>query len=272
MNEYAQVYLTLGLPRQALAFALARIPNPLPTIETPFSQYGFPPALIPIYSNRYPWYVGFWKHWFCDRKPCIVTVVPEEGYAATEEYRTFDQLASHLVLRHIVAEDGVTDETWALAQGLGVVDVPALDAISTVTGDDVQGMSDASAFLNDPPWQCRKDDATYRGAFPQPKQIVAQIGLRNVCGLELTEEQRAHACQLASAPAWLRSRHQRPVFDSLLASGDLAGAWMSLNSPGWEFRAAKHALQALADRTADDAFRVLASAWIAQPHEEAGSY
>jgi hypothetical protein len=59
---------TLGLPDALVACADESIGTPICTLQAPAEWYGFPPALIPIWSDgSWPIYIGYWKHWFVDR-------------------------------------------------------------------------------------------------------------------------------------------------------------------------------------------------------------
>jgi hypothetical protein len=83
---------------------------------------------------------------------------------------------------------------------------------------------------------------------------------------------KQQAAQSGSAPIWFDPPSQNEAFDGLLKQGDHLGAWMSLNSHGWEFAAAKDALRRLAARASDDAFSAVTEAWCAIDHERAGEY
>jgi hypothetical protein len=60
---------------------------------------------------------------------------------------------------------------------------------------------------------------------------------------------------------------QLEIFRQLLDTDDFAGAWLSLNSPGWRFGEARSAIKLLSAKVPDPEFAVLADAWSSLPHE-----
>ncbi len=64
MDAYRKVYDAVGLDQRLIDCALGKISLPVIGWETA-QWYGFPPALIPIWSTgSRPTYLGLWKHWF----------------------------------------------------------------------------------------------------------------------------------------------------------------------------------------------------------------
>jgi hypothetical protein len=90
--------------------------------------------------------------------------------------------------------------------------------------------------------------------------------LRNVAGVEIDTSTGLKALVSGQAPPWLLTLDQRPIFERALAEGDLLGAWMSLNSPGWTYGEVREPLRRLAEAAGDPAFTLLAETWSAQPH------
>ena len=126
MKNYENVYHVLGLPPVALDVALGKIPLPLADASAPYSVYGFPPALIPMYSESSgPLYCGFWKHHFAERASTIVSLSVEAGYRAREIARNVDQLFAHIVLVAIGVHDGISPEIERFAAGVGIRDLAA---------------------------------------------------------------------------------------------------------------------------------------------------
>jgi hypothetical protein len=74
-------------------------------------------------------------------------------------------------------------------------------------------------------------------------------------------------------PPWLQAgREQRAVFEALLRDGDLAGAWLTLNSTGWAIADARRAIGDLREAAHDSAFDLLAQTWLTVADESAGGY
>src|SRR5947209_4257283 len=138
MKNYEKVYHALGLPQTALDVALGTIPLPFADASAPYSLYGFPPALIPIYSDSSgPAYHGFWKHHLVSRATTLVRLSVEAGYRACEVTRTVEQLFTLIVLTAIGIQDGITTEIERFAAGVGIQDLAALDRLSMDVGDSL---------------------------------------------------------------------------------------------------------------------------------------
>jgi hypothetical protein len=273
IDSYRRVYDVLGLPGVAREIALGKVDLPSGIVETPFLSYGFPPALIPIWSDGGgPSYCGFWVHWFSERERTIVKVLAEAGYRAFEYARTVEQLVAIVALEQISLDEGIGEETTRFAEQVGLEGLDELAAIVAISGEKVSGLKDRKEFGSRSPTKCYVNGVGYQGDFPTASLDVAKANLERIAGLELSDELGASIAQLPSSPPWLRARSQRPVFGELLARKDFAGAWMSLNSPGWQFAEAKQAMRALALAAGDPAFRVVADAWCEEPHERFGGY
>lgn len=272
MTGYEAVLEGLNLPIDAQRCARGEIRFPVPDIEVPFGSYGFPPALIPLWSRGSgPEYYGFWIHWFVDRKPTLVRVEITQGYLVQEIARTFEQLASLIVLEAIVMRDGVSPEIETFAHRCGV-DLNAIDAISQESGDDASGLLQLASFAEQPPANLLVTGVKYEGDFPFAGMEATPERLRTICTLETPIELRSAIAAMPKAPAWFLTDSEPTVFYSALERADFAEAWMSLNSAGWKFSDAKIALRALSEVAGDDRFRKVASAWIEQPHEWVENY
>lgn len=199
-----------------------------------------------------------------------------------EVARSFEQLMYCVLLCQIYAEDGITGDARQLADAVGIPDIDSLGDLAEETGDDVSSLLAHPVFRDDPPHACFEDDSLYPGDFPHPGMALTPEALRHVCGYEvhsrfgqgkpdpLRFRQRVGA--LETAPRWLRSTRQPPVFQDLLNQGDLLGAWMSLNSPGWTYAEARKAITVLAASAQDEDFSLMATAWVSLPHPESETY
>lgn len=273
MKHYEKVYRALGLPSIALDVALGNVPLPFADCTAPYLLYGFPPALIPIYSDSSgPGYHGFWKHHLVRRATTLVWLSVEAGYRAREVARTVEQLFTKMVVLGIGIFDGLTPEIERFAAGVGIHDLAEIDRLTMNVGDNAAQLRVRPPFDRHLPLDSVEDPREYDGDFPNPAMLERGDDLRRVCVLEVDRELQARIAARPDAPPWFTTRDQPATCRALLDAGDLAGAWMSLNSPGWRFADAKLALRALADRADDAALSVIAEAWIAERHEHAGGY
>lgn len=273
MKYYEKVYRALGLPRTTLEVALGTIPLPFADASAPYSLYGFPPALIPIFSESSgPAYHGFWRHPLVPRAMTFVRLSVEAGYRAREIARTTDQLFTRIGLTAIGVEDCVTPEVERFANGVGLHDLAALHRLWLQVSDSLPHLRGRPPFDRDCPLACFDAPRDYDGDFPSVATVERGGDLRRYCALEVDRELQQRIAARPDAPPWFTSRDQATTCRALLEAGDLAGAWMSLNSPGWRFADAKLALRALADAAHDAELSVIAEAWTAEQHEHAGGY
>ncbi len=271
--RYRDVYRTLKLPRSAERVAFGDIAMPELGFVFPFFQMGFPPALIPIWTDpEGPFHVGFWHHFLVHRHCSIVKVSVGQRYRVYEKARTTEQLFSHWLIESIDLNDGLTEEVRQFASSVGIVNLDYLQEVYHKVGTLLSDMAPFEPFVQDAPLSCFSDDvAGYAGDFPHVSRLSMDM-LRTSCALEWSPQQRSEIASMPGAPPWYTTQHQPDVFSSLVESGDLSGAWMSLNSPGWQFEEAKHALRRLAALVDDQRLQVLTEAWTLQPHETAGAY
>jgi hypothetical protein len=271
MYHYEDVYERLGLPLTARRIASGEIRHPSVALAAPFECYGFPPALIPLWSDGSgPTYTGYWKHWFVQREMTVVFYDLEEG-RAHEVARNFEQLA-WLEALNLRSHPSFIAEAESFAKTLGIGNLEQLDAIITQTGDLPEGLQELPAFGSASPLSSCLDTVNYTGDFPFDGMALTPERVRRICGLEVSDELREEIAAQDFAPEWFKTGEQEPVFDKLLRREDYAGAWMSLNSSGWDYSEAKSALRRLNEAVADEAFDILVKAWTAEPHEEAGAY
>ena len=270
-NElYDQLYAAIGIPDRARALAKGTVSIPLLGYSAPYADYGFPPALLPLCSEASgPLLFGYWRHWFVDRACCIVRASVEEGYRVNEIARNFDQFVRVIALEKIVADDGVEADLEEFARRVSITDLEELDSISIKGGDDPTTLLQHPLFGTDAPLRSCSGTG-YKGDFPDP--AVEGRNSPIFCGLEIPTDLHERLRRRASVWPWIRAVDQRPIFDGCLNARDFAGAWMSLNSPGWRFEDAKDALQDLASAAGDPNLQLLARAWCSEPHEIAESY
>jgi len=263
---------SLGLPELAVSLAGGEIVMLNPDIMIPAKNYGFPPALLPLWSEGSgPFYVGYWYHWFTSRQPTLVRCDVEAGYHVTEIARTLEQLVRIQALE-AMSVDGISPELKAFAMRVGIEDLDLIDRISLVTGDKPTGLIAHPLFAADPPLDCVPCGLGYRGDFPHRNTEGPLVGLDTAAGLEIPADLLGEIESIEDAPRWLRVREQRALFEECLQQGALAEAWLSCNSPGWHFSDAKLALAELANSAQTQAFSLLVSAWTSLLHELNGGY
>jgi hypothetical protein len=270
---YKTVHAMLGLPPAAVRCARGELPLPSSRFRVPFGSYGFPPALIPLWSESSgPRYFGYWVHWFVERAPTLVRLEVSDWYTAHEIARTFEQLAARLTLDAIVVNDGRTEGLESFARECGLTNVEEIDTVSRQSGDDPRGLLALPLFAEHPPAELLQEGDRYDGSFPWPGMELTPERLRTISTLETTRELRARIAASPFAPPWFTTEDQQAVFDAAMGDGDPRSAWMALNSHGWRFADAKRAIRQLAEGHGTEAFRTLAAAWTAEPHESVVEY
>ena len=103
MEAYVQVYDFLKIRPAIVDCALGHIDPPIITMEAPAGWYGFPPALVPIWSEGSgPNYIGIWKHWFTERPWSFVQMYVGADRKTIEIARTQEQLLSVIAMMAIM--------------------------------------------------------------------------------------------------------------------------------------------------------------------------
>ncbi len=269
MSDYQELYEYLGLPPAAVKLGLGRIKPPSLIFRAPFRCYGFPPALLPLWSNGSdPSYDGYWKHWFVARQLTIVDYSVEEG-RAYEIARDLEQLVWAASLTEYDSPEA-REEVKRFAREMEIEGIESLDELTSSLPEALRVLP---AFGANSPLECYSDDeAGYTGDFPHDRMILTEENVRNICTIEASEQLKARIAALPFGPAWFKSKDQEPVFYDCLHKDDHGGAWMSLNSHGWRYERAKTAILELAERVNHQGFTLLANCWTSQPHEEAGGF
>ncbi|MEC6830176.1 hypothetical protein VXS06_00015 [Photobacterium toruni] len=264
--EYSKIYDLLGFSSISKQVFTSQIELPISFIEQSPQTYGFLPALVPIWREDND-FIGYWRHWFCEKRPTtIVQQHPEYNYETEEIARNFHQLLVDTFLRKIAAsEEGINESLLKICKVLGL-DINAIKKHYDKYGDSFENYQNFVCFQNQEP--LIHGGAAYNGSFPNG----ISTELHNVCSVELNDEIKAVLKNLNNVPIWLLSNDQEPIFYSLIENNDLSGAWLSLNSNGWEFSAAKKAIMHLANASQDQKFRQLAQVWATQEHERYGEY
>lgn len=232
----------------------------------------FPPCALPLWRTMSGVMVCEWRHWFCDRTPVVARFYPEHG-VTLEWARNYTQL-SYLILQNILTAEGeMCDDVQSLAKCLGIKDIMKVVGIWEDHGDDPAAFISHHSFRSNLPQSCYNDDLrSYNGDFPTDRGTTDD--LKRTCSFELHNrfmggkpvlDVRQRIRSSDESPPWLMCDKQLDVFNDLQAAGDLAGAWMSLCSSGWNYGDAKQALLSLAGTINDYRLKVLAENWCSLP-------
>jgi hypothetical protein len=273
MKSYKKLLNHLGASKTMCLCHDGIIKLPIAYFESPFDWFGFPPALIPIWSDgSSPSYLGIWKHWFTDRHLTYVEMYVEQSHRVFEVARTEDQFFCRSLIYAIIAADGVTSAVKNFANEIGINNLSEIDELTLNTGDDPKKFIRLPQFVSKTPLETIGDAKAYDGDFPTGDFSKSQSWLRKTCTFEFNEQILSDwPCGLEK-PRWLRGQEQLPLFNELLSLGDLENAWLTLNSTGWTFADAVVAIQQLAQTARDESFNLLASAWIENARNDPGGY
>ena len=267
MKEYKKIYKLLNFPDEAIAISCGEIEIFGGVEDQPACCYGFPPAMIPIWSNPDAMiYTSYWKHWFTKRVPAFVKVFPQINFGVKEISRSFNQLYQYLIIQEICVEDELTDDVLKLSVKLGVNNIRELDNLTLDTGDDPVGLLELPEFQKDAPLFCYKDTTLYQGDFPHENMNLIESNLTQICSLEVKEALNKKIQSLPNCPDWLKNTNKEELFDKYLNNKEFSNAWFTLNSHGWLFKDTKKALQALGKAVDDSKFHALVEAWCSLNH------
>ena len=265
----------------------------------PWLETAFPPALIPLYSRAAGNMVGFWHHWHSSRPTTIVNYSGltrlGEPRIAYELATSFEQL-KYVYFMNLLFSTGlkIDEDVENDSEELEFDDFDALLAVLRKHGQRHRALLDLEAFQENPPQACfETNPSQYTGSFPTPKvseNKLTRIGerwkrprstanLAEACTYEISSwfqeneyEFRDRVANDLGSPPWLRVDEQRPVFNELLQDGDITGAWMSLNSIGWNLDDAHQAIQSLEPHIDDPRFTILSKAWRSIPRGDVDYY
>ena len=262
MSDYQQVFQFLEVPLLAMETAAGRVSLPL-DLAVPFRRYGFPPALLPLWSTG-AIYHGYWKHWFSPRSLALVEMDVAQKRQTHEVARNFPQLIREMTLFDVSWNEEIRPAVRDSARQTGISDqeLVQMEEVVAASGDHPSGWLLLPGFAENPPRPCVSEGTEYYGDFPFHGMALTEQNVRLLCTFEVDEPLSREITGLSFAPPWFLTDKQPPVFERLLQAGDYSGAWMSLNSTGWRFAEAAEALQRLASAVAVPGFDLLVNAWI----------
>ena len=286
-TEYARLIRALNMPNVLSEVASGDLRLSVFDDDDDIKIWLFPPALIPLWGTSAGSIYGIWKHWFLDRETIFVEHLGETMFGdsrMTMEYaNNIDQLLCIEFLNLVSMEYGVTDEVRALAERVGFSqELDAIEKIFNVTGDDPQGLLNHPCFAGNDIQSVLKTLSEYTGSYPNENMDKSFSNLSRYCTYEIHSwfqsgkpdyTLRAELSGVKEAPIWYRNKNQYENFNILIDENNLAGAWMSLNSIGWNFKDAKDALNRLSNAVPDNIeFKMLSNIWTALPFNEKDIY
>lgn len=269
MEFYGQILKYLNIDNNIVEITNGETKIPYPGVDQPFLNYGFPPALIPLWSESSgPKYFGLWKHWFSNRQMSIVKY-SLETLKIEEIARNIPQLIRIIALESICVFAGINQQLidFSKVHGVNLLELQLIDELSLEKGDEHHSLKDLPQFGSESPVNFFTDKDDYKGDFPFKNKKWDKESLRQVCSLELDKKELKKLSKLDYSPLWLKNWNQVEIFEELLSEGDLNGAWMSLNSSNWKFSEAKEALKKLSDEANDEVIYLLSNAWDSLPDQ-----
>ncbi len=270
MIGFKDVLAEVGLPISIQECALGKIRNPVEGLHAPFYWYGFPPALIPIWSEASgPNYYGYWKHWFVDREPSFVKMYLGAGREVVEIARSADQLFCYMVVRSICIDDGVEPAVEVFASSVGINNLSEIDEATLDTGDNPKGLINIPQFKSNTPLVSVENESDYDGDLQTQNTLSVTS---TVSSFEFSKEVIDSIGSNTKLPAWFYPDRVKDVFYDALKGNDLSVAWLSLNSAGWSIVDAKSAMQDLAENAKDEQFDKYTSWWLSIADESVGGY
>jgi hypothetical protein len=274
-TPYRDILTLLNLPSSIIKCAAGEIRPPLATLDAPAAWYGFPPALIPVWSDGSgPTYIGYWKHWFVNREPCFVNMYVGAGRLTVEVARTVEQVFCLVSMMSISVRDGVETNLERFAKEVGVCNLDQIDLVSLATGDDPKGFLGIDQFKGNVPFESVGDPRDYTGHFPTGDFNGSRAWWVESCTFEIPQEILDSWPHNVVKPAWLAEgpRTRKDLFNEYLCVGNFANAWLTLNSSGWSISDARVAIADLSSEAKNAQFSVLAEAWLDVADESAGGY
>lgn len=267
MKEYDEVYEMLGLPEGIRSLSLGKLGIPRGVVEQPARCYGFPPAMIPIWSEPDALiYTGYWKHWFSNRLTSFVRLYVNVACRVKEIACNAEQFFQYIVLQEITFAEGLTAEVAEFSKSLGVENADELDQLSIDSGDDPKGLLALSEFKALAPLICFDDQRLYENNFPHRGMKLNYESMSESCSLELNEQLEKDFIHSSDCPEWFKTTNKKKFFYQYLNEDRFKEAWFTLNSNGWSFEDAKKALIGLAEKSVDKEFHKLAESWLSLDH------
>ena len=274
MIEYQKILSVLGLDNRIIDCANGRLSCPIAGVEVPPYWYGYPPALIPIWSQgASPKYFGVWKHWFVKREQTYVEMFISADRLTSEIARTPEQFLCFAVISAIVEQDGINNEIESFCRSAKIDNLEEIDRITLEFGDNPSGFIGLEQFKEKIPLNSISNTMLYSGDFPFIGSDGALINYETCTEFEMDRDIVRDKSINMDFPEWLASGASKLyIFDKYVSEGEFGRAWLSLNSRGWSIADARVALTRLAESSGDLDFNCLASACLSVADLSAGGY
>jgi hypothetical protein len=275
MSHYAKLLKSLNFKNEVIQCAEGIIVPPLATFQAPVEWYGFPPALIPIWSDgSRSTYIGVWKHWFIDRKQSFVKMYVGANRMTIEVARTTDQLFAIIAMMSISENDGITDNLIDFAKKVEINNLEQIDSVSLVSGDEPHGLVMIDQFDSNVPFESVSAVVDYSGDFPSGIFDDSKPWWLKSCSFEIPPNVLAAWPFDVPKPSWIENSNKGNVdlFNDYLNDCDFWSAWLILNSSGWDIMDARMAISNLRNQVKNSKFDLLVDAWLSVTDESVGGY
>ncbi len=232
--NYIDLLRNCGYGNDILDIASGKIEVPEFTFEAPFHpSYGFPPALIPLWSNGdWPGYVGLVKHWFGKRPDTFVQFYVED-FIFKEVAKNLNQLKAWMVfdfLRNVPD----FDEVGRFAESFVFCKAEEIGNIfADCKGKGVYGLRNLDAFAGDLPAALKdRDQSGEPDWLSKPADVDEIVKLIENRQFELAWYKLNSSDELANAdilnilkrmsPA---TGDKEPFFNDLISCWEDANIW-----------------------------------------------
>jgi hypothetical protein len=191
--DYIGFLSKYGYSQELVNIAKGLVEVPDYTVQAPPDpSFGFPPILIPLWSNAgWPGYIGITKHWFGNRPDAYVQFYADE-FSFVEIARNLEQLKAWMVF-DFLCNVPAPNEVGRFAESIGFC--PA-DDVENVFSDceDVSDLAKLSIFKNDLPPVIGEGEK-----FADPEWLVETSGVDEIKKLISSDRYEDAWCQLNSA-------------------------------------------------------------------------
>jgi hypothetical protein len=221
--------------------------------------YAHPPCLIPLFLGHGASYSGVVHHFFCHRKDTFGAYRLEDGFIS-EIARDSKQWVTLIVLKMIMAKDGLTDEIINFCKLINYSDYEEVDQFTFDYGDDPGEFKNLIHFKGKVPSRYIDHIREYNGDFPTTLTAIDHENVMNASIFEIAVPEQLK--KLENLPLWLNNTIDKPtLFNDYINKDMLREAWFTLNSKGWKPADIAYALDELALKTDEELFHLVAQNW-----------
>lgn len=221
--------------------------------------YPHPPCFIPLFLGHGASYSGVVHHFFCPRKDTFGTYTLEDGFIS-EIARDSKQWVTLIVMKMIMAKDGMTDEIIDFCKQINYSDYEEVDQFALNYGDDPGEFKNLIHFKDKVPSRYIDHIQEYNGDFPSTLITIDPANTGNASIFEIAVPEQ-HG-KLEKLPLWLNNTIDKPtLFRDYISKDMLREAWFTLNSKGWKPADVADALDELALKTDEELFHLVTENW-----------